>query len=432
MKQFSIDHPVPQTPDFSVVQEHISWLMSRLHSPETRFFKRPYLLVSGGADYSGNLFVWDQFHMALRFGAAGHPEYFLYLCENVLEHQETGGFTPNCILRGRGPRGSETRFHAQPYLARAAFAFLKQTGDKETIRGFYPKLAAYLGYYEAVHLSPNGLYRWAWPFHSGFDNDPATTFHLPDSITSADLSSFLVLEYQALAALAEICDPENAERLRNKADNLAARIRGQLWCAEAGTFAAWDLLRGRHVLAMDGMHPGSRTGAFAYHSCSNLIPLYAGIATREQARTMIEKFVIHPDHFWSPWGIRSLSRSSEFHNNAVWGNPPRHGNHLRPTNSNWQGPVWVPLSFFMHRALSRYGFTSHARELEAATHRVLANSIETIGSFSENYSSETGMPLYAREISSWNILADVFHEDLVGEFPADFAPATPTPAVQEL
>jgi len=415
----SHDLPTPASADLAAVREHIIGLMPRVERPATDFFPQPYLVVSGGSNYAGNLFVWDHFHMALRFGAAGRPEYLRFLCENVLSHQEPDGFTPNCILRGRGPRGSESRFHAQPFLARSAFAYWKQTGDDAAVRPIFSKLVAYLNYYDAAHLAPNGLHRWAWPFHSGFDNDPVTTFHLPDSVTSADLSSFLVLEFQALAALAETFDPPAASRHHHRATELAARIREQLWIDEAGTFAAWDLVNGRHLLAIEGWQPGAPNGQFAYLSCSNLIPLYAGIATNDQARAMIERYVLSPEHFWSPWGIRSLSRSSEFYNNAVWGNPPRHGNHRRPTNSNWQGPVWIPLSFFIRRALGRYGFPREAAELETATHRVLAGSLEAVGSFAENFSGETGAPLYARDFAAWNLLGDVFQEDLIGEFPGE-------------
>ncbi len=75
---------------------------------------------------------------------------------------------------------------------------------------------------------------------------------------------------------------------------------------------------------------------------------------------MIERYVLSADHFLSAFGIRSLSRSSEYYNNAIWGNPPRYGPHDRLTNSNWQGPVWVPLCCFVAHAPAHYGYGCEA------------------------------------------------------------------------
>ncbi len=397
-----------------LVAEEIRTLMDKVVRPPGPGFCAPYLVVSAGENYGGNLYVWDHYHMSLRFAAGGRPEFLRHLCDNVLFHQESDGFTPNCILLGRGPRGSSSRFHAQPYLARAAAGYLKGTEDTTWAQSVFPKLEAYLGYYEQVLRSPLGLFRWAWAMHSGFDNDIVSTVHLPDSVVTCDLSSLLVLEYRAMAFLAQALDLPDP--FTQEAEALAERVRRHLWLDEAGTFAAFDLLQGRNVLAIHGWQPGQASGEFAYHSCSNLLPLYAGIATDEQAQTMIARYVVNPDHFWSDYGIRSLSRSSEFYNNAIWGNPPRFGDHTRPTNSNWQGPVWFPLSFFMHRALRRYGWMTEAEELRVRTLRVLAGSLESVGSFAENFCGETGRPLYARNFAAWNLLADVMEQDLPGEF----------------
>ena len=46
------------------------------------------------------------------------------------------------------------------------------------------------------------------------------------------------------------------------------------------------------------------------------------------------------------------------------------------------------------------------------TIKVLALSLETVGSFAENFDGDTGAPLYARHFASWNILADRMHEEL--------------------
>lgn len=406
--------------DASAVGAHLRSLIPQLHREPDGVFPRAYLAVSPD-NYGGNLFVWDHYHMGLRLALDGRPEYCRNLCENVFHYQEPDGFTPNCIIRGRGPRNSASRFHAQPYLARAAWAYWDRTRDSAWVRSAVAPLQAYLDYYDREHATRVGLHRWAEPFHSGFDNDVVTSFHLPGSVVSCDLSSLLVLEQEALAALREASGEGGADRSRARAREIAGAVRDILWCGEMESFAAFDLMAGRHVFSLEGWAPGDRWGEFAYQSCSNLLPLYAGIATPEMADRMLRRYVLDAEHFWSDLGVRSLSRASEFYNNAVWGNPPRHGDHRRTTNSNWQGPVWVPLNFFVHRALHRYGFPSEAAALSGNTLRVLALSLAKVGSFAENFCGDSGVPLYARHFGAWNLLGDIFDRDM----PFEFAPRAP-------
>jgi len=393
-------------------------LLPVLERPADSVFCSPYLVVSA-ENYGDNLFVWDHYHAGLRFAWSGRPEYCQYLCNNVLHYQEPDGFTPSCIIAGRGSRGSSSRFHAQPYLARAAWAYFQLNGDRAWLETVLPKLQSYLAYYDQHHLTACGLHVWAEPFHSGIDNDVVSTFHVPGSVVTCDLSSLLVLEHRALAALKKEAGDNTSDTPELRARALSEIINETLWFDEMGTFAGLNLQTGKHVLSLPGWEKGKPWGEFAFQSCSNLLPLYAGIARQSMAERMIKNYVLSPEHFWSNWGIRSLSKMSGYYNNAIWGNPPRFGDHRRLTNSNWQGPVWIPLCFFAHRALKRYGFHSEAATLATNTHQVLSHSLQAAGSFAENFCAETGAPLYARHFGAWNLLGDILHEDLPFEFPPD-------------
>ena len=246
----------------------------------------------------------------------------------------------------------------------------------------------------------------------GFDND-VVSFFQPDTVISCDLSSWITLEYKAAANLARRLDRSSEQAgYAEAAAALRDRIEHVLWCDEVSSYAAYNLCTGLHQFSFAEEGLDESVGKYTYQTCSNLIPLYARIASPDRAKTMIERYVLSEDHFLSPFGIRSLSRSSEFYNNAIWGNPPRFGYHGRPTNSNWQGPVWIPLCYFMFHALRYYGYAREAEDLANRTLRVLARSIEKRGSFFENYHAETGQPLYAKGFVSWNVLADVMHSEL--------------------
>ena len=77
------------------------------------------------------------------------------------------------------------------------------------------------------------------------------------------------------------------------------------------------------------------------------------------------------------------------------------------TNSNWQGPVWFPLNWFVFHSLLRYGFANDVEALVVDTEKGLAGCISRFGYMRENYDAETGEGLYADRFGSWNILADI-------------------------
>ena len=406
--------------ELRAVCEHIREIMPKVEQPARGHLARPFLTPSFGKFYPETVYCWDHFHMGLRFARDGRPEYMRYLVENLLHHQGPNGLTPNSVSAAHGPSRMWPPFHAQPFLMQSAFLYARATGDTAWAREVLPKLLLTLRYYEERWRAPFGLFRWPLAYMSGFDNDVVTTFHQPDTIISADVNAWLYLEYLAGAKLAALVKDRAQERaLRNRARALAKAVNDVLWDEEAGSYAAYDLCAGRRKFSLGDAFVAD-VGKFAFQTCSNLIPLYARMAPPARAKRMIEGYVLNAEHFLSPWGIRSLSRSSEYYNNAVWGNPPRFGPHDRMTNSNWQGPVWVPLGYFMCHALRHYGFRREAAEVADRTVRVLAKSLREVGSFAENFDGETGAPLYCRNFASWNLLADTMHEDLKrGEQPLD-------------
>ena len=377
----------------------------------------PFLSVSYGKFYSNMIYVWDCHHMAIRMAYAGKTEFLRYLLDNVFYYQYDNGFTPNCICGTNGPVHRSPKFHAQPFLAQGAYLFAKLSKNLEWLNSVFDNLEKYLRYYEAAMSAPNGLFRWPLTYIGGFDNDVATNFFQPDTVVSVDLSSWLVREYRAMADIAVLLNQKDFySKYKKKAEKLSKLVNDLLWNEKAGSYAGLDLCSGRHVFSLgDSCNDHDDTGMeevgkYAFHSASNLIPLYAGIADREKAKTVIERYMLSEKHFLSPYGIRSLSKASEFYNNAVWGNAPRYGDHTRLTNSNWQGPIWAPLCIFMSQALKFYGYDEEAKDISDRTVMTMANSIRKVGSMAENFHAETGEPLYGRKFASWNILTDIMHE----------------------
>lgn len=396
--------------EYDIVHKHIETIMPMIEQPAEGKIRSPFLSITMGKTYSTTLFVWDHHHAAMRFACSGRPEYLKYTVDNVLAYQHENGFTPTFINKTIGP---SITFPAQPFIMQSTMMFLESTGEIEWVRDNMEKLKRYMDSFETFYGAVMGLYRWPEAYMSGFDNDVVTTFFQPDTILAADLASWIYLEFQAAAAIMNsLGEASDADAYRTRAAKLRQTIHNLLWYEEVESYSAYNLCTDAHQFRLtdDGLNPS--VGDYAFQTCSNLIPLYAGIPNEECGRAMLKRYVLSEDHFLSDFGIRSLSRSSEFYNNAIWGNPPRFGNHRRLTNSNWQGPIWIPLCYFMAHALERYGFHDEALDVADRTIHVLAQSLKSIGSFCENFDAETGRPLYAPEFASWNILADQLHREL--------------------
>lgn len=197
------------------------------------------------------------------------------------------------------------------------------------------------------------------------------------------------------------------------AENIKSEINQSLWIDEIGSYVNLEISTEKPIFSLDlgERFINSPIGKYAFFPWNYMMPLYARIATQEMGKGIIENYLLNTDHFWSPHGIRTLSKKSEYYNNAIWGNPARYSDPSNMTASNWQGPVWVVSNYFLFHGLLNYGYRSEALELADKTVRMLSEVIENKGCMFENYHAETGEPLYAPFFGSWNILADKMHQE---------------------
>ncbi len=388
------------------LEDYIKSLIKLIQKEAAGYLVKPYLSVSAGKSYSEAVFCWDNHHMAMRLAYDGRPEYFRYYIDTLLQYQGKDGYVPSLVMAADGPM--RTTFHAQPFMLQGLLMYFAESGDKKWVAGRYPCLCKYLEYWEKNHLVQNGLFVWRETWMGGIDNDISSTIFPPGSVITPDLNAWLYLEYCAAARIAGHLDlVSDAKVYRRKALALQEAVNQHLWHEKAQTYCSYNLLSGRLQIGLDNeFRDGDYIGKFAFQSISNFIPLYARLAPAERAIAMIEKYLMDKEHFWSFYGIRSLSRSSDYYNNARIGNPPRFGDPRRMTNSNWQGPVWIPINYFMFHALLHYGYRKPAEELGGKIADLLLASLDYMGSFSENYDAETGRPLLCADFASWNILAD--------------------------
>ncbi len=396
-----------------VLAGHIRDILPKLRQPAAGWITQPWLSVGHGEHYSTFIYTWDHHHAALRSALAGYPEYLRYLPENLTHYQRGDGYTPSMVGAEHGPRGMQPVYHAQPFLFQGALAYMKLTQDVAWGKAIFEKLAKYLNFFFVENKAPMGLLRYRVGWYGGIDNDVAHTFFLPDSTVPCDLPSLVVMECRAGAQMARELGMEGkAAQWAGKAQGLADAVNAHLWVEEEDSYAPYNLLEGRATLRLGGLGLSGEIGRYAFQTSTNLMPLWAGIAPRDRAKRMIDRYLLDANHFWSDFGIRSLSAKSEYYNNARWGNPTRFGDHRRMTNSNWQGPVWFPTCYFMCQALCLYGYQEKAFELARKIVGTMARGIVESGSMAENYHGDTGAPLYAKKFGSWNVLGDTLEESI--------------------
>ncbi|QWK12134.1 MAG: hypothetical protein KNN16_07515 [Thermoflexus hugenholtzii] len=158
-----------------------------------------------------------------------------------------------------------------------------------------------------------------------------------------------------------------------------AAFQAYLWDPAREFFLDWDAVAEARI-------PVIAAGGF--------LALYAGLATPEQAREMVARYLTNPEAFAPDGGTRyrvpTVSKAE-----PGW-EPRRY----------WRGPIWINLNALIAHGLRRYGFTDLAEQIRADTFALVARS-----GFWEYYDPRTGEGLgiegftwSAALILAWDLL----------------------------
>ena len=117
------------------------------------------------------------------------------------------------------------------------------------------------------------------------------------------------------------------------------------------------------------------------------MPLYAGLLSQEEAQTLVDDYLLNEEHFKTPYMIPSTARSEPA---------------FDAEDGFWRGPVWILPNWFVHKGLSRYGFTDAAGLLKEQTLALLERS-----GFREQYHPETGEGMGAKDFTWGGLVLDM-------------------------
>jgi putative isomerase len=355
-------------------------LKQNVIKPPQGLLKHEYLVPSG--PYF-QLFDWDMYFMAvaLSYDKVGKP--VAGSVEDFLEFVDESAYNKGYTAREIAPDALWALPEmCKPFLAQAAVRASLTLNDFEWVRPYYAKLAHTLDYWENARLSPDGLFRWYNGVESGVDNNPAVSDRPAVVTEGVDLQCYLYREYRAMRILAaRLGKVEDEKMYAHKAEGLRRLVQEKMWSESDGMFLNVD----------------SRTLQFVrVKTWTNFTPLWAGLATPEQAARMVREHLLNPKEFWSPNGVRTLSPDEPLYN---------------PRSGYWRGPIWVISNYLLMHGLINYGYKREARELAEKTVRLLANDLRATGGMNECYNPDTGEPTAGGKFLSWNLLAEHMVEE---------------------
>ncbi len=376
--------------------------------------KAPYI-VPCSADspyYSASLWDWDCWLTSVMMGQVeadsgkrgAFVDYERGCSINFLELATSEGFVPICVTKDGSLRTDvekekafKTNMHKPVLAQHIAFLVQRDGGNTDWIKPYFDKLEAFLNRYLESHVHQStGLAYWQDDFAVGVDNDPSVFYRPDGSCGSIYLNCLLCRELLAYGYLMEMSgNMRKANIWRGKAQDLADAINRHCWDERDGTYYSVDFNL-RPVDPGEWLHQGAPRNydciIMRIDNWSSFLPLWAGIASAEQAARMVERYR-DPRTFNCKGGIRTLSKLEKQYDLRASNNP-----------SNWRGPVWGISNYMVFSGLLKYGYEEDARELAEKTIRLFGRDLEKSGSLHEYYNPDTCEPIVTHGFQNWNFL----------------------------
>lgn len=286
----------------------------------------------------------------------------------LFDHQDRFGCLPDSVTEG----GTTWSAVKPPIHGWALLHMARHPGVLTTARlkAFYPRLEAWTEWW-LTHRVHDGLPEYMNGCDSGWDN--ATVFDGGCPVAAPDAATYLILQLECLAVLADrLGRPRHAAARRAQAQAMQERLIERLWAGNQ------FVTRRRE----DGE-------PFAGGDCLiNFIPVLLGARLPETCFARLAKALRPGGRFVTAQGPATESPASE----------------LYEANGYWRGPIWAPETLMLVDGLNRGGATDQARALA----RRFADMCVRSG-LAENFDARTGAalcdPAYTWTSSVFLILA---------------------------
>ncbi|GEM_PF-2985825 len=377
------------------IESYLREYLPRVFQESDEYFPHPYITPTPrDGVYGGMLWDWDSLLCAYGYMAI-EPERATTalqgVIQNILEHLGPAGNSvmaleakiPHYGVMQSPPNHIGT---IRPVVAQMAYRVSEQRGEVSWLKPFWPSLKRLVEFYHRYRRFDD-LYVWSSAWESLSDNNPALWGHPGFDVHACDMCAMVYQEFRAMAWLAQqLGDGEAAYDYSHWARLLQQAVNARLYDAPSESF----------------FNRNHRTGEFLRRiTYTNYGPFWGGIANPDYAHASFRRYLLNPEHMWSPHGIRTLSARDQDYNLESTIAP-----------SNWRGPVWFVANYFTACALRRYGFIDEALTLAQRSLQMLNQNIEEYGFVSENFHPETGKKLMAEGFVSWTSIALRMEQDL--------------------
>jgi putative isomerase len=371
-----------------------------------------------GRQYATSLWDWDTYWTTrglfrfaaisndpkLRTSVAGHA---IGSFMNFFDHQSDEGRVSIMLdVKNADPFGTLTKDRpksqnqAKPIFAQLALLIADEIGSVDWLAPHFDKLLRFYASWVSGNQSAIGLLVWGNDVAIGNDNDP-TTFGRP-FFSSANLL-LNCLFYEDLKAAAELARRlkriDDQQRLTAQLHTLGEQIQKHCWDQRDQFYYTVDVQcidRRKELIpkVRPGMDMSWHSLPLRIQTFTGFLPLWCGLATPDQAKALLQTNYLADDRFRAEAGVRSLSSKESMYSLVFSSNP-----------SNWLGPVWIIVNYFVWKGLNNFGFHDEAARLADKTIRLLSDDLATNGSLNEYYHPDTGKALSHKGFMDWNLLA---------------------------
>jgi len=346
----------------------------------------PYTVPCIG-DMFQELYYWDTYFYNVGLLTLGEIETAKYNIDNMLWLVETYGFMPN------GNRTYYLNRSQPPFLSRMVRELYAVTGDDAWLASAYDTLKKEYDFWQTQKRTSSGLNAYTgYEIHEEdldmmYEHFVKRTGFTPSSSPSTELKREI---HQAVFSFFEsgwdcnsrfLCDGHYmdavdlnsllfdmecnmahvAALLKNGEESLWAE-RGSARCERMNRLL-WD---DEKELFLDH---NTKTGEKSRcRSVASFYPLFAGLATPEQAASTVRLL----DKLEHPFGVTAGEEDCEWH-------------------CQWDFPnVWAPLQYITYHALRRYGYHHEARRVAQKYIALVECNFDKTGNLWEKYNGVTG------------------------------------------
>lgn len=265
-----------------------------------------------------------------------------------------------------------------PWYAWQNWEVYKITGDKNFLMEMYESSKKFYNYYTANRdKDDDGLCEWGAHavLESVRDASVAVWDEVgwPTNFEGLDVNCMLVKEAKSLAAMAkELGYEKESEYWKKNALTRQKLINEIMWDEETGFYYNVD--------KMDNDFTFKNTNDLKREEIIGFLPLWAGIANKEQAERLVEKLT-DSKKFWRKYGVPSLAADDSYYNPKGY----------------WNGPVWVEWDFLVVDGLLQYGYDEEAKEIVLRVATNMAEQLKKDHQFWEFYSPDDQWAGYHRQ-----------------------------------